>query len=245
MLVRAANAVLGQVGVPGPCPAGIAAGAGPSSSGPGAPTTPPRRPTRSAATREREQLEQGLEKSRTGFGARLRGAFGRGSDADWDEVEETLITGDVGAALAMDLVERARKRRDVDAGDGGPGGARRAARAARCRPLGARAGRRGRPRDRARRRRQRHRQDHDHRQAGRARARERAARGPRRRGHVPGRRHRPAPDLGPAHRLRDRRPRAQRGSGRRRLRRPRRRRSRAAPTSSSPTPPGGCTRSRT
>ena len=28
---------------------------------------------------EREQLEQGLEKSRTGFGARLRGAFGRGS----------------------------------------------------------------------------------------------------------------------------------------------------------------------
>ena len=67
--------------------------------------------------REREQLEHGLEKSRTGFGARLRGALGRGSDADWDEVEETLITGDVGAALAMDLVERARKRRDVDAGE--------------------------------------------------------------------------------------------------------------------------------
>ena len=67
--------------------------------------------------REREQLEHGLEKSRTGFGARLRGAFGRGSDADWDEVEETLITGDVGAALAMDLVERARKRRDLDAAD--------------------------------------------------------------------------------------------------------------------------------
>ncbi len=65
--------------------------------------------------REREQLEQGLEKSRTGFGARLRDAFGVGGDADWDEIEETLITGDVGAVLAMDLVERARKRRDVSA----------------------------------------------------------------------------------------------------------------------------------
>ena len=65
--------------------------------------------------REREQLEQGLEKSRTGFGARLRSAFGGGDGADWDEIEETLITGDVGAALSMDVVERARKRRDLAA----------------------------------------------------------------------------------------------------------------------------------
>ena len=65
--------------------------------------------------REREQLEQGLEKSRTGFGARLRSAFGGGDDADWDEIEEILITGDVGAQLSMDLVERARKRRDLGA----------------------------------------------------------------------------------------------------------------------------------
>jgi fused signal recognition particle receptor len=63
--------------------------------------------------REREQLEQGLERSRVGFAARLRGAFAGGGDADWDEIEETLITGDVGATLAMDLVERARRRRDV------------------------------------------------------------------------------------------------------------------------------------
>ncbi len=63
--------------------------------------------------REHEQLEQGLAKSRTGFAARLRGAFGGGGDADWDEIEETLIAGDVGAALSMDLVERARRRRDV------------------------------------------------------------------------------------------------------------------------------------
>ena len=65
--------------------------------------------------REREQLEQGLEKSRTGFGARLRSALGGGDGADWEEIEEILITGDVGAALAMDVVERARKRRDLSA----------------------------------------------------------------------------------------------------------------------------------
>jgi fused signal recognition particle receptor len=65
--------------------------------------------------REREALENGLEKSRSGFGARLRSAFGMAGGADWDEIEETLITGDVGAALSMDLVERARRRRDVTA----------------------------------------------------------------------------------------------------------------------------------
>ena len=65
--------------------------------------------------REREQLELGLEKSRVGFGTRLRTAFGMGGGADWDEIEETLITGDVGAVLSMDIVERARRRRDVTA----------------------------------------------------------------------------------------------------------------------------------
>ncbi len=63
--------------------------------------------------REQAQLEHGLERSRVGFAARLRSAFGAGGDADWDEIEETLITGDVGAVLAMELVERARNRRDV------------------------------------------------------------------------------------------------------------------------------------
>ncbi|HKF84733.1 MAG TPA: signal recognition particle-docking protein FtsY, partial [Candidatus Limnocylindrales bacterium] len=65
--------------------------------------------------REREALEAGLERSREGFGARLRSAFGAGIDADWDEIEEILITGDVGAELSMDIVERARRQRNVTA----------------------------------------------------------------------------------------------------------------------------------
>jgi fused signal recognition particle receptor len=45
--------------------------------------------------------------------ARLRGILGLGEpDATtWEEVEETLIAGDVGAALAVEVVERARARR--------------------------------------------------------------------------------------------------------------------------------------
>ena len=64
--------------------------------------------------RERAQLEQGLERSRSGFGERIRRAIGLGGEAAWDDIEETLIAGDVGASLAMDVVERARRRRDED-----------------------------------------------------------------------------------------------------------------------------------
>jgi fused signal recognition particle receptor len=48
--------------------------------------------------------------------SRLRGILGLG-DADaatWEEVEETLISGDVGATLAIEVVERARARRHPD-----------------------------------------------------------------------------------------------------------------------------------
>jgi fused signal recognition particle receptor len=70
-----------------------------------------------------EALEQGLERTRGGFMDRLRGALAAGPDGpSWDDVEETLIAGDVGAALAMDIVEQARKRRD-------PAGAEAAVRA--------------------------------------------------------------------------------------------------------------------
>jgi fused signal recognition particle receptor len=64
-------------------------------------------------------MEHGLERTRSGFMSRLRDAFAAGPDgADWDGVEETLIAGDVGASLAMDVVERARRRRDPDGAEG-------------------------------------------------------------------------------------------------------------------------------
>src|SRR6476620_9542904 len=61
-------------------------------------------------------LDQGLARTRGGFMSRLRGFLGGedGAGPSWDDVEETLIAGDVGAALAMDVVERARRRRDPD-----------------------------------------------------------------------------------------------------------------------------------
>jgi fused signal recognition particle receptor len=59
-------------------------------------------------------LVVGLEKSRSGFIGRLRGFLGGGTAGpSWDDVEETLIAGDVGATLAIDIVERARARRDA------------------------------------------------------------------------------------------------------------------------------------
>jgi len=60
-------------------------------------------------------LEAGVARSRDGFMRRLRGLFGDPeiSTADWDEVEEALIAGDVGASLAARIVGRARSRRDA------------------------------------------------------------------------------------------------------------------------------------
>ena len=84
-----------------------------------APEPEPAIPTSAPA----ETLDHGLEKTRGGFMSRLRGFLGGGADGpSWDDVEETLIAGDVGAALAMDIVENARRRRD-------PGGAEAAVRA--------------------------------------------------------------------------------------------------------------------
>jgi len=94
---------------PGDSGAGAAAGAAWAW---GADWTPERA---DAVRREREQaqLALGVERSRIGFGTRLLGAFGSGGSVDWDEIEETLIAGDVGAEIAMGLVERARRRRDI------------------------------------------------------------------------------------------------------------------------------------
>jgi fused signal recognition particle receptor len=73
---------------------------------------------------EAPDLTARLEKSRGGFMSRLREALvpADAGGPSWDDVEETLISGDVGASLAMDVVERARSRRDP----GGPEAAVRA-----------------------------------------------------------------------------------------------------------------------
>jgi fused signal recognition particle receptor len=66
------------------------------------------------------ELEAGLERSRGGFMSRLRGLLGGSqiSPEAWDEVEEALIGGDVGASLAAEIVERARARRDAPTAEG-------------------------------------------------------------------------------------------------------------------------------
>jgi fused signal recognition particle receptor len=84
-------------------------------------------PVGSASTAEADPdaaLEHGLERTRGNFMSRLRTFLGTGTGEgpSWDDVEETLIAGDVGAALAIDLVERARRRREP----GGPEAAVRA-----------------------------------------------------------------------------------------------------------------------
>jgi fused signal recognition particle receptor len=58
--------------------------------------------------------EQGVARTRQGVFSRLRGVLGRPMrDEEWEEVEEALIAADLGATLAMRVVEKARERRDV------------------------------------------------------------------------------------------------------------------------------------
>ena len=58
--------------------------------------------------------EDGVAKTRQGVIGRLRGILRGPLDDDaWEEVEEALISADFGAALAGEVVERARERRDV------------------------------------------------------------------------------------------------------------------------------------
>ncbi|MEX2184735.1 MAG: signal recognition particle-docking protein FtsY, partial [Chloroflexota bacterium] len=76
-----------------------------------APAIPAFDPTAFLAVAPAHTLDQGLERTRTGFMSQLRDLLG-GDDPQWDDVEETLIAGDVGAALAIRLVGNARRRRD-------------------------------------------------------------------------------------------------------------------------------------
>jgi fused signal recognition particle receptor len=64
------------------------------------------------STAERADLDAGLQRSRTGFMSRLRGFLAAPEGPSWDDVEETLIAGDVGPGLALEVVEAARARRD-------------------------------------------------------------------------------------------------------------------------------------
>jgi fused signal recognition particle receptor len=62
----------------------------------------------------RPALDAGLARTRGTFVTTLRGFLGADGETAWDEVEETLIAGDVGATLAMEIVERARRRHEPD-----------------------------------------------------------------------------------------------------------------------------------
>jgi signal recognition particle-docking protein FtsY len=85
-------------------------------------TPAPFDPTAFLAVAPSGSIDAGLERSRGGFMSQLRGYLGGADGPAWDEVEETLIAGDVGASLAIEVVERARRRRDP----GGPEAAVRA-----------------------------------------------------------------------------------------------------------------------
>ena len=71
-------------------------------------------PTAFLAVAPAHTLDQGLERTRGSLVSQLRSYLGGADGPAWDEVEETLIAGDVGAALAIDLVARARRRAQPD-----------------------------------------------------------------------------------------------------------------------------------
>ncbi len=75
-------------------------------------------PTAFLAVAPAHTLDEGLERTRGTFVTQLRGYLGGADGPAWDDVEETLIAGDVGAALSIDLVERARGRRHADGPEG-------------------------------------------------------------------------------------------------------------------------------
>jgi fused signal recognition particle receptor len=60
-------------------------------------------------------LQDALRPSRLGFAQRVRGLLGTGhpDDETWEEVEEALISADLGAELAIEVCDRARARRDM------------------------------------------------------------------------------------------------------------------------------------
>ena len=72
-------------------------------------------PERDVAPAERILLQHALKPTRHGFAERVRGLLGAGSpdEQTWEEVEEALISADLGAELAIEVCDRARARTDV------------------------------------------------------------------------------------------------------------------------------------
>jgi fused signal recognition particle receptor len=70
----------------------------------------------SAPAEDAATLETGVERTRRGLVGRVRELLRGGSDDDtWEQVEEALISADLGAELAIEVVARARARRDLPA----------------------------------------------------------------------------------------------------------------------------------
>ncbi len=64
---------------------------------------------------ERILLQNALKPTRLGFAERVKSLLGAGAadDETWEEVEEALISADLGAELAVEVCDRARARTDV------------------------------------------------------------------------------------------------------------------------------------
>jgi fused signal recognition particle receptor len=72
-------------------------------------------PGGSVPTPDRILLQDALEPTRMGFAERVRSLLGAGQpdDETWEEVEEALISADLGADIAIEVCDRARARTDV------------------------------------------------------------------------------------------------------------------------------------
>lgn len=73
-------------------------------------------------SRKKEKVEEGVNKTRQSWFSRAIGLLSRSKvdDATWDELEEVLISADVGAELAMRLIETVKQRSRKERADDGP-----------------------------------------------------------------------------------------------------------------------------
>ena len=72
-------------------------------------------PERGVTPPERILLQDALRPTRQGFAERVRHLLGSGKpdDETWEDVEEALISADLGAEVAVEVCDRARARTDV------------------------------------------------------------------------------------------------------------------------------------